>query len=213
MLIFIGPPGSGKGTQSRLLNQRLGLKIFSVGEILREEIANNSLIGKKIEQTIRSGHFADLDIVISLMESRIQDADCILDGFPRNIEQADSLEKFIQSNDQFDLKNVIAVNFVVPEDKLIERLAHRRICRICDASILCSASECNFCGHESGDAYTRCDDTKETIKERIKQYHDQSEPLIDYYIKRGIYFAIDATSDVESVYNQLTSCIKAKNLM
>lgn len=212
MIIFLGGPGSGKGIQSRLLAQRHGFKIFAVGQMLREEIARKTPIGLKIEERINQGLFADLEIVLDLLKSRVDGPNFILDGFPRNLEQADAFEKFA-NNTPFDFHGkLIAIDFVMPDNLLIHRLEHRKICLSCDASILDEA-QCFSCGVEDPEYYMRHDDKGDTIIQRLHQFHTQSKPLIEFYQNRGIYHPIDGARSVEDVYKDVATCVNSKNLL
>ncbi len=209
MIILLGAPGSGKGTQSRLLAQRDGFKVFALGEILRSEIANSTHYGKTIEASIKKGEFAPLEIVISLLKQHVMHKDFVLDGFPRNMSQVFEFEKFIHENSSIDFdKSVKVIDFIVPCEILCDRLKNRRLCKVCDGALLCEAKECNFCGHYSEDAYMRDDDCNcESVARRLEIFHQEKDLLIEHYSKKGIYHAVDATQQVEEVYAEVKSII------
>jgi len=212
MVIFLGGPGSGKGIQSKLLAKRNNFKIFAVGQMLRNEIVQRTPIGLKMEERINKGCFADLEIVLDLLKSKVDGPNFILDGFPRNLEQADAFEEFVV-NAPFDMRNrVVAIDFVAPDELLINRLQKRKICKNCDASIL-DESKCFACGKTNPELYSRYDDRGDTIIERIKQFHSQSRPLVEFYQNRGIYCPIDGTRSVEEVYNDVATCVNSKILL
>lgn len=213
MLIFLGGPGSGKGTQARFLSKFDNFKIFSVGELLRLEISEKTDIGKKIEQTINQGEFASTAIIMDLFKKHVNQERVILDGFPRNLEQANALENFFTENNFFDEKKLLVIDFLVSNELLTNRLMHRKICKICDASLQENESVCSFCGNETNESYKRSDDNDLVIKKRIKKFKDETFVLKEFYKKKKLYEAIDAEADPKLVYNQIRSCIVARNLL
>jgi len=207
MIVLLGAPGSGKGTQSRLLAGRDGYKIFAVGEILRAEIASGTECGKILGAALQKGEFAPLDVVIRLLKQYVVDKNYVLDGFPRNMAQVDELETFIAEHGQL-AGNVTVVDFIVPIDILKDRLEHRRLCKVCDGALLQDAKECTFCGHYSEDAYIRDDDSNaQAVARRLEIFHQEKDALVEYYSKQGIYHAIDATLPVEEVYAKLKEAV------
>jgi adenylate kinase len=179
-LIIFGPPGSGKGTYASRLEPTLGIKAIAMGDIFREAIKQGTPLGKKVEKYLNSGQLVPDDTVIEVLKERTSRKDCekgfILDGFPRTIEQAKALAKIAKID--------AIINLQVPDWIIIERLSSRRICKNCGAvyniHFLKPKTEgiCDKCG---GPLYQRQDDTEKVIKERIKVYEKQTQPLIQYY--------------------------------
>lgn len=208
MVILLGAPGSGKGTQARLLAQNDGYKIFALGEILRAEIAHETENGKKIGASLARGEFADLDIVVSLLKQHVYNSHYVLDGFPRNTEQVVEFEKFVNAHAELTFEQITVVDFIVPLDVLKTRLQQRRICKICDAALMCDARECKFCGHVGEDAYVRDDDSNaQAVARRLKIFERERDGLVKCYMQKGIYHAIDATLPVEEVHAKLKQAI------
>lgn len=213
MVVFLGAPGSGKGTQARLLERHYDINIFAVGEILRDEIEKRTNLGLRIEKSLSRGEFAPLDIILSLLKEKVIGTNFILDGFPRNIEQACEFDKFIDQHEMLSWNDVIVIDFVVPFDILRERLKSRKICKICDGSLLEHEAECRFCGEMAFDCYTRSDDNEAAIENRLKTFEKETDKLIKFYQTKKIYHPIDATKSVEDVFQEVRSCAIAKNLV
>jgi len=200
-LILLGPPGAGKGTQAKFVSQKFGIPQISTGDILRENVKNNTELGKKAKEYMEKGELVPDDIMIKLVKNRVQEADCkngyILDGFPRTIAQAEGLEKALE-NEKID--GVIFVD--VSDPIIVERLSLRRVCKNCGAIYHLKYTPpqkegiCDKCG---GELYQRDDDKVETIKNRLKVYREQTEPLIEYYRKKGILFEINGENSVDNV--------------
>ena len=209
MILLLGAPGSGKGTQSRLLAQRDNYKIFSVGEILRAEIAKDTNDGKAIAAAINRGEFAPLDIVTNLLRKYVTDKHFVLDGYPRDMDQVNEFNKFVAEHQNLAAESIIVVDLIVPIDILKVRLKSRRLCRVCDAALMFSARECTFCGHYSSDAYMRDDDCNcQAVSRRLEIFHQEKDLLKKYYTIEGIYHEIDATCSIEQVYERIKSFIK-----
>ena len=185
-LIILAAPGAGKGTQAELLSKHYDIPTISTGAILRKNISEGTELGKIAAQFINDGKFVPDDVMIKVVASRIEEDDCkngfILDGFPRNIAQAEALE---QSGVLID--NVLTIE--VPDETIVERLGGRLECKNCGASYhkVYNAPEkegtCDKCG---GELVTRADDKPETIRERLKTYHKTTEPLKKFYEEKGV---------------------------
>jgi len=210
-LVFLGPPGVGKGTQAAMLAQADGLPHISTGEMIRDAIKQETDIGRKAKSYVESGGLVPDDIVIAIVGERIAQPDCVrgflLDGFPRTLEQAEALDRILAEKDgRLDA----ALYFKAGDEELISRLAGRRICRNCDANYhvknLPPKREgiCDKCG---GPLYQREDDKPETVRRRLQVYRAETAGLIDYYRKRGILHEIDAERSVGEVQQTLRRAI------
>jgi adenylate kinase len=197
-LIFLGPPGAGKGTLAAKAVDILKLPHISTGAIFRSAIAAKSPLGLKVKAIIDAGKLVDDDTTIELVKERLAQADAqngyILDGFPRTIPQADSLAGFSTVDK--------VVNFDIPDPSVLERLGGRRVCRNCGINYHLvfnkpkQESVCDACG---GEVYTRNDDREEAIAKRLEVYRDQTAPLIDFYRKKGLLVDVDARPPVDVV--------------
>ena len=211
-LVMFGPPGSGKGTYASRLFAILKLPHISTGDLIRQEIKDRTETGKQIEAYTRRGELVPDDIVVGLLKRRISQPDCatgyILDGFPRTIPQAEALEKITEIK--------VVINLDVPDEVMIERLSTRLTCKNCGAiynsKFLKPKAEgvCDSCG---GQLYTRDDDKPEVIKERLNTYRRQTQPLIDYYKRKGLIENVrntEAAVPPERIVNQILSIIETR---
>jgi adenylate kinase len=188
-LILLGPPGAGKGTQSEYITKKYGIPQISTGDILRKAVRDGTDVGKKAKSYMDEGKLVPDDIIIQIMNKRLDEPDCaegfILDGFPRTINQAEKLAEIRQVD--------LVLNLIVPEDELLKRLTGRRSCPKCGAVYHImfnpppSEGKCK-CG---GDLFQRDDDKEETVLKRLQIYKNQTEPLIEYYRKIGNLTEID----------------------
>ncbi|ABP67845.1 Nucleoside-triphosphate--adenylate kinase [Caldicellulosiruptor saccharolyticus DSM 8903] len=189
-LIILGAPGAGKGTQAEYLSSRFGIPHISTGDILRENVKNQTELGKKAKEYMDKGLLVPDEIVIEIVKNRLMQDDCkngfLLDGFPRTIAQAEALEKVLADLGQ---KIDKVLNIEVPDEKILERMSGRRICKSCGASFHVvyrppkKEGICDICG---GQLYQREDDKEETVKKRLEVYHAQTQPLIEYYKNKGL---------------------------
>jgi adenylate kinase len=183
-IVFLGPPGSGKGTQARLLAERLGVPAISTGEMLRTAVLEGTPLGGKVKEVMESGELVPDDLMIALIRERLAAPDAatgfVLDGFPRTVDQALALEE-IQSGNGKALRAVI--NLTVPETVLIDRLAGR-----------------------SGTEH-RADDRVDTVLERLRVYHQKTEPLIDFYRRRNLLTEVDGIGTVPEVTDRLGNAL------
>lgn len=211
-LIIFGPQGSGKGTYASRLGPILKVPHISTGDMIRAEIANKTEIGKNVELMISQGKLAPDEVVNKLLEDRLKKEDAkngfILDGYPRNLPQAQILDKVTKID--------AVINLVVPETVLIQRLSTRIICRRCGTIFNTLTLKprvegiCDKCG---GELYQRDDDKPEAIKQRLKFYREQSEPLISFYRKKGIVLDIPCDrADIppEIIVEKILNALKFK---
>lgn len=208
-LIFLGPPGAGKGTLASKAVDILQVPHISTGVIFRAAIAAQSPLGIKVKAIIDSGRLVDDETTIELVRERLSQADTqkgyILDGFPRTIPQAEALAGFSQVDR--------VVNFDIPDDAVVERLSGRRVCRNCGANyhILFNKPKkegiCDICG---GEIYTREDDKEEAIQKRLAVYREQTAPLIEFYRKKGILVDVDARPQVDEVVGNFKKAMGIK---
>ena len=204
-LMFVGPPGAGKGTQAVRISARLGIPHISTGDMLRGEIKKGTELGTKAKAYIDAGQLVPDDVIIAMVKERVAAPDAkdgfILDGFPRTKEQAAALEK-IASLDA-------VINIYVPDSKLIHRICGRRVCRDCGAtyheSMLENVKVCPKCG---GALYVRDDDAEEVVRQRLAVYKDKTRPLIDYYTAKGILYDIVGSGGIDDITEAIMAVIK-----
>ena len=202
-VIFLGPPGAGKGTQARELSREWGVPQIATGEMLRDAVAAGTPLGREAKRVMDSGGLVPDDVMIGLIAERLRQPDAargfILDGFPRTIAQAEALDRLLK-----DLGHSLdaVLYFQVSEPELLRRLTGRRLCRQCQTAYhLVSAPPrrpgvCDRCG---GELYQRPDDSEETVRRRLDVYSRQTAPLLDYYGGRGRLTTIDGEGSVESI--------------
>ncbi|MBQ3642507.1 adenylate kinase [bacterium] len=213
--IFIGPPGSGKGTQTERLSKEYNLPHIDTGALLREEIASGSENGKLADSFMSKGQLVPIKLVAEIIKNRLKKADCsqgfILDGYPRSMEQAFALDDILNDIDEDKNINPYVFYFKVDEKLLVERLVNRRSCENCHGIFnlktmkLDNPEICPKCG---GKLIRRDDDTEEVAYKRFDTYFTQTAPLIDMYNQRGWLITLNAAQDIDSVYNDLTGEIK-----
>ena len=212
VIIMLGAPGAGKGTQSKMLSEMCGAPHISTGDIFRENISSGTQLGKKAKEYIDSGRLVPDELTIGIVKDRISREDCsggfILDGFPRTIAQAEALEKLLgEMNTGLDK----VINIEVPEDELIRRITGRRLCSACGAGYHVAygppAREgiCDECG---GILVQRDDDREETVKERLKVYHRQTEPLVRFYESKGLLHTVDGRGSIEESFDRVRRLVK-----
>lgn len=214
-LIMVGPPASGKGTQTKKLVEETGLKHVDTGSMLREAVASGTEAGKIAKSFMDKGQLVPVEIVARIIKERLSKEDCkngfILDGFPRSLEQAEILDKILAEIDEKNEVDLKVVYFEIPIDNLIERIVYRRSCPDCGAIYniktmsLKESGKCDACGTE---LIQRADDNEETAKSRFNTYFEQTAPLIDLYEKRNVLVKIDATGTINEVFENLKKAVK-----
>jgi len=203
-LMFLGPPGAGKGTQAKIISEKKAIAHISTGDMLRAEMKKGSALGNKAKAVIEAGELVSDDIIIAMVESRLSEADCangfLLDGFPRTLEQARALDEIIALD--------ACVNIDVPNDFLVNRICSRRVCPGCGGTYSVKHIKSDTCEACGGTLIQRADDTEETVRNRIAVYEQQTKPLIDFYSKKGIMIDVDGTGSVESVAEAILKALE-----
>lgn len=213
--IFVGPPGSGKGTQTKMLSKEFNLPHIDTGSLLREEVASNSEEGKLAASFMDNGKLVPIDLVSRIIKNRLLKDDCkngfILDGYPRSTEQAYALDEILKEVDKQEKVTPQVFYFEVAQEKLVERLVNRRSCSKCGAIFnlktmkLKDEKKCDKCG---GELTRRADDTEEVANKRFTTYFKETAPIIDMYKNRGWLSVIDASLEIDTIYNNLKGAIK-----
>lgn len=206
-LILLGPPGAGKGTQAKLLSEKFNIPHISTGDILREEVRENSALGEKVASFVKNGELVPDEVVVEVVIKRLKRSDTtsgfILDGFPRTLNQANRLTESLERS---KISIDSAVYFKTSTEVSIKRLSGRRVCKSCGANFhlvnMPSKKEdiCDFC---NGELFLRDDDKEETIKKRLSIYQKETASLVDYYIKKGKLKEVSGDLESERVFVQL----------
>lgn len=210
---MLGAPGAGKGTQAKKIAEKYAIPHISTGDIFRANIKNGTELGKKAKTYMDQGLLVPDELVVDLVVDRVNQEDCadgyVLDGFPRTIPQAEALDKALAAMGQ---KMDYAINVEVPDENIVNRMSGRRACLGCGATyhILYNAPKtadvCDTCGEK---LVLRDDDKPETVQKRLSVYHDQTQPLIDYYNKEGVLVEVDGTQDMEKVFQDIVKVLGA----
>ena len=212
-IIMLGAPGAGKGTQAKQIADKYSIPHISTGDILRANIKNGTELGKKAKQYMDQGALVPDELTCDLVMDRIQQDDCkngfVLDGFPRTIPQAEALDAALEKiNEKMDY----AIDVDVPDENIVNRMSGRRACLNCGATYhLISIPPkvegiCDRCGSE---IVLREDDKPETVQKRLKVYHEQTQPLIDYYKNQGILKSVDGTQPMDEVFKAIVTILGA----
>jgi adenylate kinase len=207
-LIFLGPPGAGKGTLAVIVSKDHGIPQISTGDIFRDAIKRETELGRKVKEIVGRGDLVPDELTVSLVKERLTEADArkgyILDGFPRTIPQAEALEKFQKLD--------AVVNFSISDEQVVKRLSGREICKSCGAIYHVTnmpskvKGVCDKCG---GPVYVRPDDSLESITNRLDVYRKQTEPLIAFYRSRGLLKDIDSSKSPQDTQVQITKALSS----
>ncbi|MBR5279802.1 MAG: adenylate kinase [Clostridia bacterium] len=214
-LIMLGAPGAGKGTIAASLQEILNIPHISTGDIFREYIRSGTELGKLADSYISKGCLVPDDVTIQLVEDRLSQDDCangfILDGFPRTIKQALGLDNYLK---RVGKKITRVVNIVVSEEELVSRLTNRRICKDCKASfnLRILPEGATVCPHCGGELIQREDDNEEVIKKRFATYHEETEPLVEYYLKRRKLAKVRSEHTIEDTFENVLCALKLKGI-
>ena len=212
-IIMLGAPGAGKGTQAQMIADKYNIPHISTGDIFRANIKNGTELGKKAKEFMDKGLLVPDELTVELLLDRVANEDCkdgyVLDGFPRTSPQADVLDKELTKlGDKVDF----AVNVDVPDENIVRRMSGRRACLKCGATYHIehippkTEGICDKCGSE---LVQREDDKPETVQNRLSVYHEQTQPLIEYYDKKNILKTVDGTKDMQEVFNEIVNILNA----
>ena len=212
-IIMLGAPGAGKGTQAKMIADKFGIPHISTGDIFRANIKNGTELGKKAKEYMDAGKLVPDELTVEILLDRVANDDCkngyVLDGFPRTIPQADVLDKELTKlGDKVDF----AINVDVPDENIVRRMSGRRACLKCGATYHIEhippkqEGICDRCGSE---LVQRDDDKPETVQNRLSVYHEQTQPLIDYYGGKNVLKTVDGTKDMQEVFNDIVSILNA----
>lgn len=211
VVILLGPPGSGKGTQAVRLTKELGIPHISTGDLFRENIGNGTELGKKAKSYMDAGKLVPDEVVLDMLFDRVSRPDCakgyLLDGFPRTIPQAEALDKFLKGKAE-----LVVINLDVPDEAIVKRISGRLTCKDCGNiqnryfSPPTEDGKCDLCG---GELTQRADDKPEVVMERLRVYHAQTAPLVDFYSKQKVLTTINGQNNPETVYQDLLKAYKA----
>lgn len=212
-IIMLGAPGAGKGTQAKKIAAKYGIPHISTGDIFRANIKNGTELGKKAKTYMDQGLLVPDELVVDLVVDRVNQDDCengyVLDGFPRTIPQAEALTEALAKMGQ---KVDYAIDVDVPDENIVRRMGGRRACVGCGATYHVEYAPtkkegiCDVCG---GELILRDDDKPETVQKRLNVYHEQTQPLIDYYTKAGILKTVDGTVDIDDVFQAIVDILGA----
>lgn len=210
-LILLGPPMSGKGTQAARLSEQLGIPQISSGDLFRFNIKNETELGLVAKTYIDRGDLVPDGVTIGMVAERLEREDCksgaLLDGFPRTIPQAEALDGIL-SELGASLSAVLSIQ--VPDETLVERASGRRLCKVCGQSYHLKFNpprENDICDLDGGELYQRADDRPETVRQRLQVYLEQTSPLINYYLDRGLLNEVDGDQPINNVGNDISAII------
>jgi adenylate kinase len=203
-IVLVGPPGAGKGTQAAFLAKNLSIPHISTGDLFRANISQGTELGKQAKAYMDAGNLVPDEVTIGMAKDRMSQPDAeqgfLLDGFPRNVSQAEALDETLKAE---GMKLDAVLDLEVPEDEVVKRIAGRRVCRKDSSHVFHvtyspakQEGVCDVCG---GELYQRDDDSEETVRKRLEVYHTQTEPIIDYYRAQGLVVTISALGKVDEV--------------
>ena len=212
-IIMLGAPGAGKGTQAKKIAAKYNIPHISTGDIFRANIKNGTELGKKAKTYMDQGLLVPDDLVVDLVVDRVGQDDCergyVLDGFPRTIPQAEALTKALADLGQ---KVDYAIDVDVPDENIVRRMSGRRACVGCGATyhvVYAPTKKEGICDTCGGELILRDDDKPETVQKRLNVYHEQTQPLIDYYTEAGILKTVDGTVDIDDVFQSIVDILGA----
>ena len=212
-IIMLGAPGAGKGTQAAQVAKQYNIPHISTGDIFRANIKGGTELGKKAKTYMDQGLLVPDELVVDLVADRIQQEDCangyVFDGFPRTIPQAEALDKALEA---MGSKIDYAIDIEVPDENIVNRMSGRRACLACGATyhiVYAPTKVESVCDTCQGELILRDDDKPETVQKRLDVYHEQTQPLIEYYSNKGILREVDGTVDINDVFTAITQILGA----
>ncbi|MFE7167263.1 adenylate kinase [Streptomyces sp. NPDC057616] len=215
-IVLVGPPGAGKGTQATRLAGKLSIPHISTGDLFRANISRQTELGKLAKSYMDAGNLVPDEVTIAMAKDRMEQPDAengfLLDGFPRNVSQAEALDELLKTE---GIKLDAVLDLEVPEEEVVKRIAGRRICRNDSAHVFHVTYSpakkdgvCDVCG---GELYQRDDDSEETVRKRLEVYHTQTEPIIDYYKTQGLVVTISSLGPVDEVTQRALEALKRED--
>jgi adenylate kinase len=210
-IVLVGPPGAGKGTQAQFIASHLAVPNISTGDIFRANVSRGTPLGQKAREYMDRGDLVPDEVTIAMVRDRLAEDDAqegfLLDGFPRNVAQAQTLEKILA---EWDVKLDIVLELVVDEDEVVRRLSGRRTCSRCGRiwHVLFDDKRDDICDDCGGRLFQRDDDKEEVVRHRLEVYQEQTAPLVSFYADEGILVGIDATGPVEEVTERALAALR-----
>jgi adenylate kinase len=211
-LVLVGPPGAGKGTQAQFISSNLSIPKISTGDIFRYNVSTGTELGRQAKAFMDRGDLVPDEVTIAMVSSRLQEDDAqvgfLLDGFPRNVPQAETLKKMLA---ELDARLDIVLELVVDDDEVVRRLSGRRTCRKCGRIwhvVFDPPARQGICDECGGELFQRDDDQEDTIRHRLEVYQQQTRPLISFYADEGTLLGIDATGPVEEITDRAMSALR-----
>lgn len=211
-IVLLGPPGVGKGTQAVLIAESLQIPHISTGDIFRQAMKDETELGLQVKKIVESGNLVSDELTAAIVKERLSQADCqngfLLDGYPRNVKQAETLAE-ITKDINIAIDHVL--DFTVDEEELLKRLSGRLVCRKCGSTYhkmfapTAVEGQCDSCG---GEVYQREDDKPENVKTRLNVYFDQTKPVTDFYSQKGLLIQIDASGDKQTVFQKVQEALQ-----
>jgi adenylate kinase len=210
-LVLVGPPGAGKGTQAQFVASHLSVPKISTGDIFRANVSGGTPLGQKAREYMDRGDLVPDEITIAMVRDRLAEDDAqegfLLDGFPRNVPQAETLKKILS---EWDAKVDLVLELVIDEDEVVRRLSGRRTCSRCGRiwHVLFDEKRDDICDDCGGRLFQRDDDKEEVVRHRLEVYQEQTAPLVSFYADEGILVGIDATGPVEEVTERALAALR-----
>jgi adenylate kinase len=213
-IVLVGPPGAGKGTQAQFIASHLSIPKISTGDIFRANVSGGTDLGLLAKQYMDRGDLVPDEVTIAMVQDRLAEDDAqegfLLDGFPRNVPQAETLKEILA---KWDEKLDLVLELVVDEDEVVRRLSGRRTCAQCGriSHVLFDEKQDDKCDHCGGQLFQRDDDQEETVRHRLEVYQEQTAPLVSFYADEGILVGLDATGPVDEVTERALATLRPFN--